>query len=210
MFSGKTSKLLAEMSVHEGLGHSILIVNHVHDDRAASGQAQSSGILTCHQLTPTRLDNVKEVSVDKISKVPYDLIEKADVIGVDESQFFDDIELILNWVRKDKKLVYCAGLMTTSEGTLFGNFYKLLPFAIIKQRFAVCTICMRKMEEVGIYGRPLAAHTTCLGSKNSDILVGSDKYIATCFNHWNEAQVIGSEKFCEKYGKYLSDGAVSN
>src|SRR3990167_818411 len=205
MFGGKTAKLTSELSVHEGIGHRILVINHAYDNRSETGEAQSSGILTSHQLTPSRLNHVEEISVSNLRDVPEENIKHAEVIGIDESQFFDDIELCIEWASKLGKVVYAAGLLATSENKMFGNFYKLLPYAlIIKHRIAVCTICMKKLEQAGILGiRPPGNMTLCLSRTDSPIMVGSDKYISSCLTHWTEANEIGIETFIHKYKHLL-------
>lgn len=205
MYSSKTSKLLIELAVHEGLNHSILIINYAKDNRADTGEAQASGILTSHQLTPTRLERSSEIYVERLADVPKSLLDSVDVIGIDESQFFEDIELCVDWVTQLHKLVYAAGLIATSEGTMFGNFYKLIPFGTVKQRVAVCTVCMNKLEKAGITGiRPPATMTLCLSThKTGDVMIGSSKYIAVCLDHWSEARREGIPKFKETYSEFL-------
>ena len=205
MFGGKTSKFTSELGVHEGIGHNILVVNHACDNRSETGEAQPSGILTSHQLTPSRLNHVEEILVHSLKDVPIENIKHADVIGIDESQFFDDIELCIEWVSKLGKVVYAAGLLATSEGKMFGNFYKLLPYAqVIKHRVAVCTICMKRLEQAGITGiRPPGIMTLCLTEKESAVMVGSDKYISSCLTHWTEANEIGIKAFVDKYKESL-------
>lgn len=218
MYGGKTTKLSNAVKDHEGLKHKSLLIGHTNDDRGESGQANSAGILSTHQLTPTRIESVESFKVSRLSDVPFELISKADIIAVDECQFFndiiedvdgtqkDDIMVIKDWAFDLGKKVYVAGLVATSEGKMFGNYYKLIPFARhFHHRPATCVICMKMLEDVGLTGiRPYAVMTLCLSEKDGDVLVGGkDQYIASCENHWNEAQIIGVDAFCKKYKKHI-------
>lgn len=181
MFSAKTQRLKAYLNVHNAIGDKCLLISHSIDERK---KLTSSGILTTHdEYTSGIPTSVRQLKVNNLSEIPVSEILSYDIIVIDESQFFPDIILVKDWVMKYHKTVYSAGLIATSEGTMFGEFYKLLPFANkIKHVKARCLLCKEETKNPSISIK--AIMTKSLVPKDKDILVGSDTYIPTCLRHW--------------------------
>ncbi len=185
MFAGKTSRLTSSLAVHEGLNHKILLISHSSDDRSSTGEASPSGILSTHRKSPGRVTAFQECHVSSLSQVSEKFLKECDVIGIDEAQFFEDIEIVEDWIKKYHTKIYTAGLLFTSEHKMFGNYYKLLahtedPIVLT----AVCTPCLAELTAVGITGiLPPAHFTKCLVNKDSDVLIGSSSYIPVCRRH---------------------------
>lgn len=179
MFSAKTQKLKAYLSVHSAIGDKCLLISHSIDER---GNLKKSGILTNHDDYGSGIpSSVSQVKVGTLSELN---ISEYDIIAIDESQFFPDILLVKEWLLSFHKTIYAAGLISTSEGNMFGEFYKLLPFANkIKHLKACCVLCKEEIKNPSI--RPKAIMTKSLVPKDKEILVGSESYIPTCLRHWN-------------------------
>lgn len=179
MFAGKSQELLNKLHRHEIVGHSILLINSLKDNRISTGEGNAAGIISTHREDSFFLKSAKQIAVDNLSNIEKDLISEADAIGIDEGQFFSDIELVIEWSIRQRKIVYVAGLMSTSEGKIFGEMYKLLPFSTLIQLSAVCEMCYKQ------YGIIVDAKLTkCLQSKENIELIGSSSYIPVCLSHW--------------------------
>lgn len=179
MFAGKSQELLGRLERHEIVGQRILLINNARDTRKESGEANGAGVISTHRKNSLCLSHATEISVLTIGEVPIELVEECQAIGIDEAQFFPDIEKVIEWVTDLHKNVYVAGLISTSEGKIFGSVYKLIPFSKMIQLTAVCEMC-HKQHGVIVE----ATMTKCLVQKDSDELVGSSEYIPVCFDHW--------------------------
>lgn len=179
MFASKTSTLIAHLHNYEAVKYRILLINHKSDKRDIG----KSGILTTHRKCPSRLQTATEVSVRRLEKVDPDLVANSDVIGIDEAQFYPSMDLIKKWLLEMHKTIFVAGLLATSEGTIFGEFYKLIPLACkIEHLKAICEFCLKeKNVEVE------ATMTLCMVEKQGDELVGSKEFFApACLYCWEK------------------------
>lgn len=178
MFASKTSTLIAYLSNYEAVKNRILLINHSSDQRDIA----KSGVLSTHRNHPSRLTTATEIYASNLEDVDPDLIVNSDVIGIDEAQFFHSMEPIRKWLLEMHKTIYVAGLLATSEGTVFGKFYELIPLASkIKHLKAICDFCLKeKNVEVE------ATMTLCLVEKNVEKLVGSSVYAPACLLCWEK------------------------
>lgn len=155
MFSGKTEELIR---------------------RLKRAQIANMKVEVYKPATDTRYDKSKVVSHDanSISSTPVDkainilmLAENADVVGIDEAQFFDEevIRVCEALVSKGKRVIV-AGLDMDYLGKPFGPMPQLLAIAdFITKLHAICVKCghlanisYRTSEEEG---------TVVLGEKNN-------------------------------------------
>lgn len=182
MFSSKTKTLKAHLSVYSAVGEPCLLISNSIDERE---NTPKRGILTTHDECGANIPKaVTQLKVKSLSEIPISEIIRHNIIAIDESQFFPDILLVKEWLLKYHKVLFAAGLLATSEGTMFGEFYKLLAFADeIEHLKAYCKPCKLLIKNPSIF--PKAIMTKCIIPKDSDILVGSEGYIPTCVGHWN-------------------------
>ena len=99
-------------------------------------------------------------------------LRSAEVILINEGQFFDDLyECVLDMLRENKK-VYIAGLDGDFERKKFGQMLDLIPMCdeVIKLT-SLCSIC--KNGQAGIFSLRLSKET-------QQTLVGSDNYVPVC------------------------------
>src|SRR5436305_1726513 len=86
MFSRKTSRLLAELSTYADLQISVAYINHSLDERET--QCEGNGVTTHNCLFKGLPDKITSLKSDKLSSLNLD---RFDVIGIDEAQFFPDL-----------------------------------------------------------------------------------------------------------------------
>jgi len=118
MFSGKSTELIRRISRYEAIGYSILLINHVYDTRTDDSiQTHSkirknalkiSSLMTC-------LDNPE--------------FKNARVIGIDESQFFNDLYDFALECEKLGKILIISGLNGDSNRKPFGQILDIIPLA---------------------------------------------------------------------------------
>lgn len=168
MFSGKSSELLRRLTRYKIAGKKTLLLRPNRDTR---------GFLT-HD---NKENSVSQTFVDSIAdfKDLYDY----DVIGVDEGQFFPDLQLIDKWADMGITVIVSA-LNGTSEKKPFQSVQDIIPLSDhITKLSAVCTNCGEDAQ-FSFYKD---------GNKNSDIVVGEDEYTALCRVCWNEKSNMKGE-----------------
>ncbi|MCA9571518.1 MAG: thymidine kinase, partial [Myxococcales bacterium] len=105
------------------------------------------------------------------------LAEDADVVGVDEAQFFDDgLVDVAGRLADEGVRVIVAGLDMDYRGRPFGPVPDLMAVAeYVTKTLAVCTVC----------GAP-ASRTQRLVPAEAQVLLGAgDRYEARCRKHWD-------------------------
>lgn len=160
MFSGKTEELIRRLRRAKIAKQNVKIFKPKIDNRYSKNNIVSHN----EQALPSILiDNINEV---------FDYSFEAQVIGIDEAQFFsDDIIDVCNKLANEGKRVIVAGLDQDYRGLPFEPMPKLLAIAeYITKTLAICVVC----------GNP--ADKTQRTSKDAElVLVGaSDSYEARC------------------------------
>lgn len=179
MFSKKTTKLINEICTCADVGLSVAYINHSIDERVTES---SDSAVTTHSSQFRGLSSkIKSFKVPSLSNVD---VSNFDVIGVDESGFFDDLFAnVVNWVENLHKIVFVAGL----DGDVFknpiGDTLKLIPYAdsIIKLT-AHCKPCMISCDNnhrtLCLIDAPFTVRTT--NDTKSILVGGSDLYMPVC------------------------------
>ena len=133
MFSGKTTELIDRLHIYTHLGMRVAYINHALDTR---GKAFS----THNEQMKLDLQFKNSFSTDDLSKVN---IGEFDVIGIDEAQFFESLEIVKEWSKV--KLIIMAGLMGDVKRNKFGKMADLIPHADKLEFFhAKCKMCAEK------------------------------------------------------------------
>ena len=160
MFSGKTEELIRRLRRAKIARLNVKIFKPKIDTRYEEGN-----IVSHNQL------KLKSLVVESITEIN-DLANDADVVGIDEAQFFDDT--IIN-VAKDLsskgKRVIIAGLDTDFKGVPFGPMPKLMCESDFLDKLqAICVKC----------GNP-ASYTQRLSKDDKQVVIGeTDIYEARC------------------------------
>lgn len=168
MMSGKSSLLLQKLSCDYAIGKKVLYINHSFDTRADS-------FSTHNPLFKQEVD----IPMIKCSILPpLEQLLQYDTIGLDETNFFDNLDEIKNYVDIGRKRVIVSGLIGNYKREKFGHLIDLIPicdqFDFLK---AKCSKCAPKSVD---------APFTFKTKKNDDIIDvgGTDKYIPLCREHY--------------------------
>ena len=167
MFSGKTTELIRRISRYEAISMKTLIINSDLDTRTGDSVKTHTNQLRDAVKTSKLMDIVNT-----------DLYVNALIIGIDEAQFFPDLEEFILHSEKQKTIII-AGLDGASERKPFGQILQCIPLSdsVIK---------LTAMDMISLDGTD-AIFTKRIVTDNSDgqICIGSkDKYIAVSRNNY--------------------------
>jgi thymidine kinase len=115
MFSGKSTELLRRTSRLEAIGKNILYINHAFDTR-------TDDYIQTHSNTKkfaNKLHNLFDIDTCDL--------ENADVIAIDESQFFNDLYSFVLHCEKINKHIIIAGLDGDYNRKPFGQILECIP-----------------------------------------------------------------------------------
>lgn len=161
MFSGKTEELLRRIRRSELARLPVQLFKHALDERYTSGHVESHSSM---KLPATGAMTVAELR----SK----LDPHAQVIGIDEAQFYDDsiVPFVMELADRGRQVII-AGLDSDFRGLPFGAMPQLLAIAEnVSKMHAVCMVC-------GGSG----TQTQRLGTSQELVIVGAtDSYEARC------------------------------
>ncbi len=131
MFAGKTEELIRRLNVLQFAKKKIVVFKPSIDDRYSATKVVS------HAGTSVESHAIKSSS----EILP--LVKDAEVIAIDEVQFFDEgVVDICNYLADKGKRVMCAGLDTDFRGEPFGIMPQLVTHAeFVTKLTAVCTKC---------------------------------------------------------------------
>jgi thymidine kinase len=160
MFSGKTEELIRRLRRAQIAKQMVAIFKPTIDNRYSDKEIVSHSYQRIPSTVVTEPAEILELGVN------------ADVIGIDEAQFFDiTLVQVCEKLANDGKRVIVAGLDTDYKGVPFEPIPQLLAIAeYITKTLAVCMKC----------GAP-ANKTQRLTHEGSRVVVGAlDKYEARC------------------------------
>ncbi len=160
MFSGKTEELIRRLRRAKIAKQKVVIFKPIIDTRYSNNSIVSHS----EQSLPSILiKDVKEI---------LDFVEDAQVIGIDEAQFFsNDLIDVCNKLADEGKRVIVAGLDMDYRGIPFEPIPQLLSIAeYITKSLAICVVC----------GNP-ADRTQRKTASSERVVVGAaDMYEARC------------------------------
>ena len=160
MYSGKSTELIRRINRYESIGKNILLINHTKDVRTDNNVSTHSN----------QKKNAKKTEFlsDLIHSLEF---TKADVIGIDEAQFFTDLYDFIVQIEKFNKIVIVAGLDGDYQRKPIGQILNIIPLSD-----SVIKLTALDMETKD---GSLAIFTKRLVNSNQQILVGStDEYMA--------------------------------
>lgn len=142
MMAGKTTELLKRLFTYSYANKRCLYINSSKDTRSTGDFSTHNPL---YQEKLQRENRVTFISVEFISSLETSYLERFDVIGIDEGQFFVDLyDSSLNLVETLKKIVIISGLDLDANRNLFGNIYRLLPMADTHTKlFSYCERCAK-------------------------------------------------------------------
>lgn len=138
MYAGKSTELIRRINRYKFLGYNVLCINHSINCRYGS----------CNITTHNKEEFTECYSIDELKKLyedekVKDLYQDADVVIIEEVQFFKDAyDIIKQIVDIDKKVVIGAGLVSDFNREPFGDILRLIPIAdTFEQLTALCSRC---------------------------------------------------------------------
>jgi thymidine kinase len=159
MFAGKTETLLAKAHRYLIAKKKIVLIKYRGDNR------YSVQDICSHSAKSMKAT----FAVDKLKDVDEKSIADADVILIDEGQFFPDLELADNWA-KDKTVIISA-LKSDWKKEPFPSIAKIIP--CVDELIPLRAICSQCGEE--------ASHTKKMVPSQETILIGgSESYQPRC------------------------------
>lgn len=169
MFSGKTSELLQIYKKCKFCNINVAIINHKFDNRYHDTMLSSHDKIMAPCLQASELNSLWADDVENLS---YKILREADVILINEGQFFPDLYEVVIDMLQHKKKIYICGLDGDFERKKFGSVLDLIPICdnIIKLK-SLCSLC--KDGTPGIFSMRLS-------NEKTQTVVGSDNYIPVC------------------------------
>lgn len=102
MFSGKSTRLRYLLTRDSDVGMNCLYITHSDDVRGLDQKTIRDKVSTTHHSSAGSLsDKITQVAVSNLKNIN---IDEFNVIGIDEGQFFDDLEkMVRRWLLKKVK-----------------------------------------------------------------------------------------------------------
>jgi len=116
MFAGKSSELIRRTSRYEAIGKKVLLINHSNDTRTNNNIQTHSKI---------KRKAIKVSSLQSLLDTP--LFKEADVIGIDEAQFFNDLYNFVVLAENYNKIIIVSGLDGDYQRKPIGQILLLIP-----------------------------------------------------------------------------------
>jgi thymidine kinase len=182
MYSGKTSKLLEIYKQCSFCDIPVAVINHYSDKRYHDSMLSTHDkiMIPCIQ-TQCLGDIWKNRDVEDMfneTSMYHLKIRRAEVILINEGQFFEDLYDCVIEMLKERKKVYVAGLDGDFERKKFGQMLDLIPLCDeVTKLTSLCSIC--KNGAPGIFSLRLT-------KEKQQTLVGSDNYIPVCRNCYDK------------------------
>jgi thymidine kinase len=177
MFSGKTSKLLEIYKQCKFCSIPVSVINHTIDTRYHDTMMSSHDKVMAPCLQANKLSDIwtREGYLESGNESDIyanKLLRSAEVILINEGQFFSDLyEVVLDMLKNNKK-VYICGLDGDFERKKFGSIIELIPLCDkITKLTSLCSLCKD--------GTP-AIFSMRLSKETEQTVVGSDNYIPVC------------------------------
>jgi thymidine kinase len=170
MFSGKTTRLVQHYKKFSYIGRKVAVINYADDTRYHDSLLSTHDKIMIPCIFTRTLEAVKETT------------DAADVILINEGQFFEDIyESVLEMVEIQNKVVYICGLDGDFKRNKFGRLLDLLPHCdeIIKLS-SLCAYC--KNGTPGIFSHRISNET-------SQVVIGVDNYVPLCRSCYSKNNV---------------------
>ena len=173
MFAGKSTMLIRTANKYKSIGMRILAINNKKDNRYGSGQ------ITTHDKISINCIMVKDLNEILSNNEYYTEFKAADIILIEELQFFDDIQFIVKAADKYGKKVIASGLDGDYMRKPFKSVINLIPYAdSITKLKGFCKICSD--------GTPSIFSKRIVSSDAYILVGGADAYSSVCRKHFLE------------------------
>jgi thymidine kinase len=177
MFSGKTSKLLEIYKQCVFCNIPVTIINHTidkryHDTMLSSHDKIMAPCIQANKLADIWTNQGYIESGNESDLFANKLLVKAEVILINEGQFFPDLYDVVVDMLKNKKKIYICGLDGDFERKKFGSIIDLIPQCDkVTKLTSLCSLCKDGTN---------AIFSMRLTEEKEQTIVGSDNYIPVC------------------------------
>lgn len=162
MYSGKTSRLIEKFNQCTFCFIPVVVINNIKDNR------YSDTMLVSHDKITIPCMRTKTI----LELVDTSNVKAAQVILINEGQFFPDLELGVRQLLEMGKQIYVCGLDGDFERKKFGQMLDIIPLCdSVTKMNSICSIC--KNGTAAIFSKRI-------GNELEQVLVGSDNYVPVC------------------------------
>tara|TARA_B100001094_G_C18079719_1_gene744501 strand:- start:443 stop:1006 length:564 start_codon:yes stop_codon:yes gene_type:complete len=159
MFSGKSTELIRRISCCEAIGQSSLLVNHTFDTR------------TTNFVKTHNNQKKKAIKTNNLMKlIETREFEFANIIGIDEAQFFPDLKEFILTIEHLSKRIYVAGLDGDYKREPIGQILECIPLCDKIDRLTGMDMVSRD-GSCGLFTKRIVNDT------ESIVIGDSDKYL---------------------------------
>lgn len=179
MFSGKTSELISEYTRWTNIGRTAIMINYSKDDRYGN----DNNVYNHNKI------KVPCIKAEKLMEIDNDTLLKADIILINEGQFFEDIvQFCTTWCETFGKYIVVCGLDGNFKRHPFKNMSDLISISdeVFKLK-AFCKICndgtpaifskLMSREEKYISSENKSSN---INAENDVIIGGAELYMPLC------------------------------
>lgn len=179
MFSGKTSKLVEIYKQCLFCSIPVAVINHSIDTRYHNNllSTHDKVMIPCIQTNKMKDIWQYEETINENNSLLHRLDDSvklinADVIIINEGQFFEDLLPAVEHMLQHNKKIYVGGLDGDFERKKFGQILDIIPLCDkVTKMTSLCGIC--KNGTHGIFSKRIS-------SEREQTVVGSDNYIPVC------------------------------
>jgi thymidine kinase len=196
MYAGKTSKLLSDLETYADVldmvntKDGVVYINHDFDVRETENSDKN---FSTHSSGRTFIsDKIDKYKMNKLEDFE-EHVNNYDVIGIDEGQFFEDLDTcVMKWLRIGK-IIIVAGLDCDANLKPFGKINMITHMCRpggLHKLYAVCKNCIGKYGTDGDIFKYQAGFTT-LNSRDDPLegqvrVGGHETYSAVCLQCYYE------------------------
>ena len=169
MFASKTEELIRQYNRYKLIGKNIIVIKPKIDVRYGN-----ESITTHSNIT------INAFSVDGLLKFQFNHtreFEKADVIIIDEAQFFNDLEVAVCWVELRNKTVIMGGLSGDFKRKPFKAISDIIPYC--DEVIHLSALCLKCGD--GTRAK-FTKRTVDIGEQT--LIGGAEAYVSVCRKHY--------------------------
>jgi len=176
MFSGKTSKIVEIYKQCMFCSIPVAVINHSIDKRYDNTLLSTHDKVMIPCIQTNKLKDIwnYDATPDVVLTRLDDSVKliNADVILINEGQFFEDLLPAVEHMLQHNKKIYISGLDGDFERKKFGQILDLIPLCDkVTKMTSLCGLC--KDGTAGIFSKRIT-------SEKEQTVVGSDNYIPVC------------------------------
>jgi thymidine kinase len=176
MFSGKTSKIVEIYKQCMFCSIPVAVINHSIDKRYDNTLLSTHDKVMIPCIQTNKLKDIwnYDARPDVVLSRLDDSVKliNADVILINEGQFFEDLLPAVEHMLQHNKKIYISGLDGDFERKKFGQILDLIPLCDkVTKMTSLCGLC--KDGTAGIFSKRIT-------SEKEQTVVGSDNYIPVC------------------------------